>query len=114
MYTINRAIAIVKPKKPYIDWANNLPDAEGNLSESAFQKDLTYLLIPEYDDEEEARAFINGIYDEIFEQELYGWCTYEKWWPKNRTQKMFWDWFTVEFHSEVFDPSEEVILKEEL
>jgi hypothetical protein len=28
MYTINRSIAILRIKQPFVDWANELPDAE--------------------------------------------------------------------------------------
>ena len=39
MYTINRSIAIIKPKQPFVDWANELPDAELKSSLDEFKTD---------------------------------------------------------------------------
>lgn len=50
----------------------------------------------------------------LFDEELWGLCTNEDWWPKERTQKMFWQWFDVEFHSMVSDPYDLPIEKEDL
>lgn len=48
MYTINRSIAIIRPKQPFVDWVNELPDAEWKSSLSDFKNDCFALLIPEY------------------------------------------------------------------
>lgn len=114
MFVINRGVAIVRPKQPFIDWANQLPDAGFQVSEKDFQDDCLAVLISEYDSDEEAREHINDLSDSIFIDELFGWCTNEKWWPKHRTQEMFWQWFDVEFHSVVIDPYEDEIEKEEM
>ena len=103
MYEINRSIAIVKPKSPYIKWANSLPNADREFSVDVFQKDCTVILIPEYETTKEARAHINNIWEEIFEQELRAWSTNKVWWPQQRTQTVFWQWFSIEFHSTVYD-----------
>lgn len=112
-YTINRSIAIIKPKQPYVDWANQLPDAKWETSLSDLQKDCTAILILEYDTDDEAKKYIDRIAKDIFEDELFSWCTNEDWWPQNRTKAMFWKWFDIELHSEVIDPLEEAIVKEE-
>ncbi len=31
MAIINRAVAVIKPKQPFVDWANGLPDAAGGM-----------------------------------------------------------------------------------
>jgi hypothetical protein len=51
---------------------------------------------------------------QIFEFELFAWYTPEELWPKNRTWKMFQEWFEVEINSEVFDLVEGEIEKEEM
>jgi hypothetical protein len=112
MYSINRAIAIIKPKQPYIDWINSLESDEEPIKIEECQNDCTAVLLPDYDFIEEAENFIKDIYDEIFEIELYGWSTDETEWPQNRTYSLFAEWFCVEIHSEVFDPFEEDIEKE--
>jgi hypothetical protein len=90
MYTINRSIAIIKPKQPFVDWANELPDAELKSSLKDFKTDCLSLLIPEFNTDEEAKRYIDNIYEDIFVEELYGWCTEESWFPQDRTSDMFW------------------------
>jgi len=110
MHIIDRSIAIIKPKQPYVDWANQLPDANSEVSLDDFQRDCFALLIAEYDTEEEAREHINEMWEDLFEEKLLGWSTNEDWWPEERTKEMFWEWFDVEFHSMVIDPYEDPFL----
>lgn len=109
MYTINRSIAIIRIKQPFVDWANELPDAEIKSSLDDFKTDCHAILIPEYKTDEDAIRYINKIYEDIFIEQLYGWCTEEAWFPQDRTNKMFWEWFDVELHSVVMDSSTEPI-----
>ncbi len=114
MHIIDRSIAIIKPKQPYVDWANQLPDANSEVSLDDFQRDCFALMLAEYDTEEEAREHINEMWEDLFEEKLLGWSTNENWWPRERTKEMFWEWFDVEFHSMVIDPYEDLIKKERL
>jgi hypothetical protein len=114
MYTVNRSIAIISPKQLFADWANQLPDADGKVSLADLRVDCLAVLIPEYDSDEEARGHIGGIWEDLFEEALWGWSTKESWWPKERTQSVFWEWFDVEVHSVVIDPYEDQIKKEDL
>ena len=104
MYTINRSLVIIRPKQPFIDWANQLPDAEWVSTLDDFKTDCLVILTPEYESDEEAVGYINEMYEDIFFEELCGWCTDESWWPHDRTKEMFWQWFEVELHSIVKDP----------
>ncbi|MGB5324943.1 MAG: hypothetical protein WBN40_05905, partial [Pseudomonadales bacterium] len=97
---INRGSVIVRPKKPYIDWAAELEDSP-ILPE--YEGEKTVYLIPEYDDDEHAMQILSEGFDLIFESELYGWHTDEVAWPKNRTFAMFKEWFHIEFNSVVSD-----------
>lgn len=112
MKAINRYVAIIKPKQPYVDWINRLPDTEEKLTIGELQTDCTAILIPEFDQPEEARAFIDAMAESLLEEELTGWCTDETRWPKNRANEMFWKWFEIEIHSEVFDAVGRPIKKE--
>jgi len=114
MYTIDRAVAIIRPKQPFIDWANKLPDAKDRVSLDDFQDDCLAVLIAEYDTDEEAKEHIDEIWEDIFENELMGWSTNISWWPRKRTKKIFWRWFDVKFHSVVIDQSRRAIEGEEL
>jgi hypothetical protein len=85
MHIIDRSIAIIKPKQPYVDWANQLPDANSEASLDDLQRDCFALLIAEYDNGEEAIEHINEMWEDLFEEKLLGWSTNEDWWPKERT-----------------------------
>lgn len=114
MRTINRYVVIIKPKQSYVDWINQLPEVEDKLTLDDLQSDCTAILIPEFDLPEESKAFMNSMAESLFEEELAGWCTDETRWPINRTKKLFWQWFEVEIHSEVFDAVRGPIRKENI
>jgi hypothetical protein len=97
---INRAVLIVRPKQPYLDWAAGL-DSSGLLPDPSSEQ--TAYLIPEFDSDEEALAILKKVYSDVFENELWGWHTDESAWPKRRTFAMFQKWFTVQLHSVVED-----------
>lgn len=97
---LNRGVVIVRPKKPFIDWASQLDDS-GLVPDQDGER--TVYLIPEFEDDFEALQTLSEGYDIIFEAELAGWHTRESDWPKNRTFAMFRDWFDIEFHSIVED-----------
>jgi hypothetical protein len=66
-------------------------------------KEKTIYLIPDYESDEEGWAILEEVYDEVFQSELWGWHTDQSGWPRDRTFKMFQEWFEVEFHSMVED-----------
>jgi len=97
---LNRAVLIVRPKQPFLDWAAQLddsglvPDVEG---------EQTVHLIPQFDDDGEAHKVLRRVFAEVFERELLGWHTDVAAWPQNRTFTLFRKWFTAELHSVVED-----------
>jgi len=97
---LNRGALIVRPRQPYLDWANELDDS-GVLPDS--QGEQTVYLIPSFESDEEAERILRRLYAEVFERELYGWHTDERAWPQKRTFAMFKKWFTIELHSVVED-----------
>jgi hypothetical protein len=112
MYPINRNAVIIKPKQPFLLWAKSLPGEVVSISLDDLRKDCIVILIPEVTNDEEATAFIEDMYKEIFEMELGSWYGDETMWPKNRSLEMFRDWFDIEIHSEIFDALDEEIEKE--
>jgi hypothetical protein len=112
MYSINRSIAIIKPKQPLLDWLNALPDNVVLFTLAELRTDCTVLLITEYDTDEKALNFIKKIYLGIFERELDAFCTDPDYWPQKRDYKTFLQWFDIELHSEVFDTVDKEIIKE--
>jgi hypothetical protein len=103
MYSVNRSVLIIRPKSPYIKWANSCSGDGSEYSREYFETRCTALLMPKYFFEKEARAYINKTWKEIFEEVLKGWEADEALWPRNRTRKMFGKWFGVESCSMVVD-----------
>jgi len=112
MFQINRSVAIIKPKQPFVDWANSVVDEDDQYSISDFSTDCSVILLPVVDSDEHAEAFIKDIFQDLFELELSSWIVVDEMWPENITYKMFLGWFDVEFHSMVFDSLKDDIEKD--
>ena len=97
---LNRAVLIVRPKQPFLDWAANLDDS-GLLPD--VEGEQTAYLVPPFEDDDQAYQVLKDVFAEVFERELFGWHTDETAWPKNRDFVMFQQWFTFELHSVVED-----------
>ncbi len=108
---INRCAIIVRPAKPYLEWAAALDDS--GIVPDPDQEPSVYL-IPEIDDEDDAWILIESAYDTIFEAELWSWHTDESAFPKNRTFAMFRRWFTITISSCIHDLCEGPLLDDEI
>ena len=113
MFQIDRSVAIIKPKQPFVDWVNSMPDAgDDQYTISDFSSDCSVILLPVVDSDEHPEAFIKDIFQDLFELELSSWMADDETWPENITYQMFLDWFDVEYHSMVFDSLKDGIEKE--
>jgi len=99
--TINRAVIITIPLQPYYDWCNQLEDDSTEPYGPVHRTEIeAYLVSDNFDDPEKV---IKRHYKEIFEMELFGWCTDKEMWPKQRSYPVFKKWFRVEVASLIFD-----------
>ena len=64
MYFVDRSVAVIKPKQPFVDWLNQVPDNDMELSLDSLRADCTVILIPEFDEPEEL-ADVGGVMREI-------------------------------------------------
>ena len=112
MDVINRAVAVIKPRQPYLDWAKSIPGPADDVTLDEVRTDCTAILIPDFDDPAEAEAFIATIADDLFEMELDSWDRDPRTWPVNRSYAIFREWFDVEIHSIVLDASDDIIIRE--
>lgn len=97
---LNRAVLIVRPRQPFLDWAAQLDDS--GLVPNV-EGEQTVYLIPQFDDDDEAQKVLGRVFAEVFERELFDWHTDEAAWPQKRTLALFRKWFTIELHSVVDD-----------
>lgn len=103
MYLVNRSVAIIRPKRPFLTWLNAMPELDFELTLSDIRIDSTIVMIPEVHEAEDGIAYIDEIALSLFEMELASWVADESAWPSDRDLKMFWEWFDVEIHMEVID-----------
>jgi hypothetical protein len=114
MYTIDRAIAIVRPNQAFAEWVNSLPENAGEFfTLEEIRKDATAYLIPEFENAADLQATLRELAEDIFAIELEAWSRNPQNWPRKRDFAAFQKWFEVEIHSLVLDPFENEILKED-
>ena len=110
MYLLNRTVAVIKPRQPFLDWANSLPNSTPVTLEE-LRSDPSAILIPDFDYRKDSEAFLRSRYAPIFIMELDSWDQNRKLWPAKQDYPTFKEWFDVEFCSLVVDTLDEVILK---
>jgi len=102
MSEVNRCVAIIMAKQPFIDWLKSLPEPTEITIDQA-NLDNTAFLLQECGETNQSLEIIEDYYELIFEEQLFNWWTNQKHWPKNRDFKTFLEWFDVRLHSMVFD-----------
>ena len=112
MRVVNRAVVIVKPKQPFLDWLGSLPDP-ADISLDDLREDSTAFLISDSGAEHFDR-WLRRNYQTIFQEQLWGWWTGEADWPAQRDLRTFRAWFDVEGHSLVIDLDARGITHEDL
>ena len=105
MRLVNRAAITVKPKRPYIDWANTLDDDGPKITQEHLPERAVYLVDDIEDFPGNMSEIVERHFAEIFEQELVAWHRIESDWPENRDFATFVEWFEVEVHSMILDLS---------
>jgi hypothetical protein len=99
---LNRSAVIVRPKKPFCDWLRAV-DYDDAPEATLDQMGPTLYLVPDYEDPADANKVLKKVCDEIFCRELEGWYTDVDVWPKDRSLKVFKQWFDVQHYEVVED-----------
>lgn len=113
--TVNRAVILVKAKKPFIEWAKYV-DIDNELSGKEIEKVLNEYnayLIRETDDDDEFEKVIKREAGNIFESELLCWSQDETEWPKKRSYKVFREWFEITSSVMVFDTNTSLLERDD-
>ena len=106
---VNRSLLVVKPNLAFYEWAKEVDEDAFDLRFEDVREDSTSYLVRDSEELDESERTIRTHYEEIFEAELFSWCTDEKKWPENITYSKFIEWFDVEYHSIVMDLIDEEI-----
>lgn len=107
--SIDRNAIIVRPKKPYFDWLNQLMPENKPITKN---DENNIYLVREMESNEDVLKWVKRKFDLLFINELSDWDTDEEKWPQQRTYKMFSEWFEIEKCSMVLDLEEDPINKE--
>jgi len=101
--SINRTVAVLKPKPAFMDWINSMPGDGPPMAIEEISDDCLCFLIPEYDTNEQALEFILKNALPILEAELIGWDQSGETWPDKLDRRLLQKFFDIEIHSEVID-----------
>ena len=114
MYTINRAVVIIKMKKPYMDWVRKLPDSNSDFDITLDQLNAepTCYLIPVSETQTGLLNNLKKVSTEIFKEQMRSWWIDEQNWEQDLSWKNFKKWFDFEFCSLPFDLAKGEIFKE--
>jgi hypothetical protein len=100
---VKRTALVIKPKQPYIQWANALDEDGVKLGVDFEMEGRVYLVDDASGFERDVEATVAPHFEFIFEEELNAWHRVESEWPARRDFDTFLEWFEVEYHSMVID-----------
>ena len=66
MYTINRSVAIIRSKQPFVDWANSISEGE-DFTVEELNVECNAVLLPEYGADDYDGVLLEDFYQDIFE-----------------------------------------------
>ena len=111
---INRSALILRYKQPFVDWINAVdpaPSTPAITLEDTNGERTIYLV--EFDEKAELEGWLELNHELLFEEELFGWYTDPKLWPKDRSLRKLKEWCDVELHTVVIDTGESLIVEED-
>ena len=92
METLHSAVAFITFKPLYVRWANTCI-----YDKAFFDEHRIAVLIPCYTFKLDASRYVNEVWEDMFREALKWWEGSEYLWPKDRTRKIFGQWFEVRF-----------------
>jgi hypothetical protein len=101
--TINRAALIVRPKQPYVDWANSVDDDGPRVILQEVRNDPSIYLVETIDFQEDLDLLVDDTWEWIFREQLNGWMRDADLWPEGLTREMFLEWFDCEVSTMIWD-----------
>lgn len=101
--TINRAALIVRPKQPYVDWANSVDDDGPRADLQKLREEPSIYLVETIDFLEDFDLLVEDTWEWIFKEQLNGWMRDPDVWPNELTREMFHEWFDCELSTMIWD-----------
>ncbi len=101
--TINRAALIVRPRQPYVDWANSVGDDGPRAILQELRTDPSIYLVESIDLTEDFDLLVDDTWEWIFREQLNGWTQDADSWPEGLSREMFLQWFDCELSTVIWD-----------
>jgi hypothetical protein len=103
-YGINRYVLLIRPGQSMVNWINKIYPEDAVAYEAGMQDDNTDVyLIPEMDDIEDARQWLEENFLVFFENTLEEWCENVDEWPEKLDWETFEQFFDYSLQSNVLD-----------
>ena len=96
IWFLNRDLLVVRPRAPYAEWARSVYDDEGVAEPEDTLEWVTSFLLPQFEFEDDAMAWLAENCDVIFEMMLNDWLMVPELWPEDRGWEAFQRWFSFE------------------
>jgi hypothetical protein len=104
-------VLAVVPNKAFEVWLKEVmrffetewPDGKNKAPVEKLNEDSLLYLVPTFNNADDALRFIKNQYLDLFRHSLMYWCKEERCWPKDLSYDLFNQFFSVEFHSRVYD-----------
>jgi len=114
MIAINRTGIVVRPGQSFLDWLHRADPTSNELSLEDLRREPTVYLLPECENEEEAREYLEEVCGQIFEEQLDSLYRVPSAWPNRRDLDAFDRWFEWSFHPRVVDLSYNPLLQDKI
>ena len=106
MYFVDRSAVVLKPTQIFLDWLKSTDQDVPDLTIEQLRANCPVFLVPEFDEPEEAVAYFDERYQQIFQAEIAAWDIPKDKWPQDMSLTMFWEYFDIEVHDMVLDMEE--------
>ncbi|HEY2381094.1 MAG TPA: hypothetical protein VGK48_07915 [Terriglobia bacterium] len=103
MREVNRSALILTAKPAFLDWVREVDASSSDLTLEDINEEPVIYLVPEFESDEEFAKWVEGHFDDIFQEQLAGWWTDQRLWPTDRSVRLFQNWFDCQSHSVVLD-----------
>ena len=98
---VRRTAMVLIPKPTFYDWVRSM-DGSQKLNPGLLGEPDVYLL-PDFETPEDMELWLNENYDYFFCEQMNNWWLDDNRWVKNRTFKMFKEYFDYSLHTMVWD-----------
>ena len=114
-FTVNRGLVILLPKQPVLDWIQRVDPNPPDMTLAELRSEPDSFLVPQrgIETEQDAERWVHRRWKMFFELFLFDWYTEESWWPKQRSLKLFKEWFDIQTSSMVWDLADESLNHED-